>query len=111
LLSNIPQFMSRLVADELGNAQGRYFERSPVLHAARAKTPILNICGARDLCTPAEEALQFHTALRQYGAESALVTYPQEGHGIRRLPAMLDCATRVAAWFIDHIPEGSIHGD
>ena len=104
LLSNIPQFMSRLIGDELSNGRGRYFERSPVLHASRARTPMLNICGVLDRCTPAEEAIQFHNALLQHGAESVLVTYPHEGHGIRRLPAMLDCVTRTCAWCIEHIP-------
>ena len=104
LLSNIPQFMSRLVGDELSNGRGRYFERSPVFHASAAKTPMLSICGELDRCTPAEEAVQFHNALLQHGAESVLVTYAQEGHGIRRLPAMLDCVTRTCAWCIEHIP-------
>jgi dipeptidyl aminopeptidase/acylaminoacyl peptidase len=103
-LSNIPEFMSRLIADEFDNAQGRYFARSPVFHASSARTPILNICGLLDRCTPAEEAIQFHNALLKYGAESVLVTYPQEGHGIRRLPAVLDCAARVAGWLISRIP-------
>jgi dipeptidyl aminopeptidase/acylaminoacyl peptidase len=103
LLSNIPQFMSRLLGDDLSNPNGRYFERSPVLHVKRALAPTLNICGALDRCTPPEEAIQFHHALLETGTESVLVTYPQEGHGIRRLPAALDCAARVAGWFIEHI--------
>jgi dipeptidyl aminopeptidase/acylaminoacyl peptidase len=94
----------------MSNGRGRYFERSPVLHAGRATTPTLNICGALDRCTPAEEAVQFHNALLQNGTQSVLVTYPQEGHGIRRLPAMLDCATRVTAWFLEHIPAASNPG-
>ena len=110
LLSNIPQFMARLIADDLSNPRGRYFERSPVFHAGRATTPTLNICGALDRCTPAEEAVQFHNALLQNGTRSVLVTYPQEGHGIRKLPAMLDCATRVTEWFLDHIPAASPQG-
>ena len=107
LLSNIPQFMARLVADDLSNARGRYFERSPVIHAGRAKTPTLNICGMLDRCTPAEEAVQFHKALLENGTRSVLVTYPEEGHGIRRLPAMLDCAVRITGWFLEHIPAAS----
>ncbi len=107
LLSNIPQFMARLLSDDLSNPNGRYFERSPVLHVKKARTPTLNICGALDRCTPPEEAIQFHNALLETGTESVLVTYPQEGHGIRRLPAALDCAARVAAWFTEHVQEGS----
>jgi dipeptidyl aminopeptidase/acylaminoacyl peptidase len=103
LLSNIPQFMARLVADDLSNPNGRYFERSPVLHVRKALTPTLNICGALDRCTPPEEAVQFHNALLEKGTQSVLITYPREGHGIRKLPAALDCAARVAGWFMEHI--------
>jgi dipeptidyl aminopeptidase/acylaminoacyl peptidase len=107
LLSNIPQFMARLVADESSQARGKYFDRSPVFHTRGVTTPTLNICGALDRCTPAEEAVQFHRALRESGARSVLVTYPQEGHGIRRLPAMLDCATLTVGWFLEHMPASS----
>jgi dipeptidyl aminopeptidase/acylaminoacyl peptidase len=103
LLSNIPQFMARLLGDDFSNPNGRYFERSPVLHVGKALTPTLNICGALDRCTPPEEAVQFHNALLESGTQSVLVTYPREGHGIRRLPAALDCAARLAAWFMEHI--------
>lgn len=103
LLSNIPQFMARLVADDLSNPNGRYFGRSPVLQVRKALAPTLNICGALDRCTPPEEAVQFHHALLEMGTRSVLVTYPREGHGVRRLPAALDCAARVAGWFMEHI--------
>ena len=45
------------------NPNGKYFKRSPIMHAHKAKTPTLNICSALDRCTPAEEASQFHNAL------------------------------------------------
>ena len=104
LLSNVPQFMSRLVADTMNNPHGRYFERSPVFRIDGTLAPTLNICGLLDRATPAEEAVQFHHALLASGTKSILVTYPHEGHGIRKLPAMLDCAARSVAWFLSHMP-------
>jgi dipeptidyl aminopeptidase/acylaminoacyl peptidase len=82
----------------------QYFRRSPVMHAQKVKTPTLNICGALDRCTPPEEAAQFHNALLQNGVKSVLVTYPEEGHGIRNLPAALDCTARLVAWFETYMP-------
>jgi dipeptidyl aminopeptidase/acylaminoacyl peptidase len=99
LVSNIPDFVRLFLEDSYTNPGGKYFERSPVMHAARARTPTLNICGALDRCTPPVEAVQFHNALRQHGVESVLVTYPEEGHGIRKLPAAIDYAARVVRWF------------
>jgi dipeptidyl aminopeptidase/acylaminoacyl peptidase len=103
LISNIPDFVRLFLADEYINAGGKYFQRSPVMHAHKVKTPTLNICGALDRCTPPEEAVQFHNALLENGAKSVLVTYPEEGHGVRSYPAVIDYATRVTDWFCEHV--------
>jgi len=104
LLGNIPQFVSMFLADRYDNPSGKYFERSPIMHAHKTKTPTLNICGALDRCTPPEEAAQFHSVLRLNGVKSALLTYPEEGHGVRKFPAAIDYAARVAGWFHEHMP-------
>jgi dipeptidyl aminopeptidase/acylaminoacyl peptidase len=48
--------------------------------------------------------MQFHNALRENGVESALVTYPEEGHGIRQWPTIIGYSARVVAWFEQHTP-------
>jgi dipeptidyl aminopeptidase/acylaminoacyl peptidase len=103
LISNIPHFVALFLADSYRNAGGKYFQRSPIMHAHRVKTPTLNICGTLDRCTPPEEAVQFHNALLENGVKSILVTYPEEGHGIRGLPAAVDYAARVVGWFEEHM--------
>jgi dipeptidyl aminopeptidase/acylaminoacyl peptidase len=104
LISNIPHYVRLSLADNYNNPGGKYFERSPIMHAHKVKTPTLNICGALDRCTPPEEAVQFHNALLENGVESALITYPEEGHGVRKLPAAIDYAARVVTWFAEHMP-------
>jgi dipeptidyl aminopeptidase/acylaminoacyl peptidase len=106
-LSNIPHFVDLFLADVHTNFGGRYFQRSPVMYAHKVKTPTLSICGALDRCTPPEEAAQFHSALSENGTPSLLVTYPEEGHGIRAFPALLDCTARIVAWFEAHMSAGS----
>jgi len=103
LTSNIPEFCALALRDTYTNPTGQYSARSPILHARKVKTPCLNICGARDRCTPPTEAMQFHNALLESGVESVLVTYSEEGHGVRSFPAMLDYAARVVAWFTEHL--------
>jgi dipeptidyl aminopeptidase/acylaminoacyl peptidase len=103
LISNIPHFVKLFLADDYTNPGGKYFQRSPVMHAHKVKTPTLNICGALDRCTPPEEAVQFHNALLENGVKSVLVTYPEEGHGVRKPPALFDYAARVVAWFEEHL--------
>jgi dipeptidyl aminopeptidase/acylaminoacyl peptidase len=103
LVSNIPEFVSLFLEDAYDSPGGKYFTRSPVMYASRVRTPTLNVCGALDRCTPAVEAVQFHNALLQNGVKSVLLTYPEEGHGIRKLPAAIDYTARVLAWFEAHM--------
>lgn len=107
LISNIPHFVSMITKDKWNNPNGMYFDRSPIMHAHKAKTPTLNIAGALDRCTPPEEAVQFHNALRENGVQSVLVIYPEEGHGVRKLPAAIDYTTRVVSWFERFMPSGN----
>lgn len=104
LISNIPHFCEISLGDRFTNPGGKYFERSPIMHARKVKTPTLNICGALDRCTPPSEAVQFHNALLENGVKSVLVTYPEEGHGVRNFPAAIDYAARVADWFTSQMP-------
>jgi dipeptidyl aminopeptidase/acylaminoacyl peptidase len=99
LTSNSSHVVALFLADEYTNPDGKYFQRSPIMHAHKARTPMLNICGALDRCTPPEEALQFHHALVENGVKSVLVTYPEEGHGIRKWPAAIDFTARLVGWF------------
>ena len=73
------------------------------MHAHKVRTPTMHVCGAMDRCTPPEEAVQLHNALLENEVESVLVTYPEEGHGVRRFPAVIDYAARVVAWFEAHL--------
>ena len=107
LVSNIPDFCPTALGDRYTNVGGKYFDRSPIMHAHKVKTPTLNICGGLDRCTPPEEAMQFHNALLENGVQSVLVTYPEEGHGVRKFPAMFDYAARVVGWFEAHMGSAS----
>ncbi len=103
LISNIGHFVALFLKDTYVNPAGKYFERSPINYAHKAKTPTLSTCGVLDRCTPPEEAVQFHNALLENGVKSVLVTYPQEGHGVRKWPAIVDYAARMVGWFEEHM--------
>lgn len=103
LTSNIPYFDTFCLGSRYTDLRGNHYSRSPVQFAHRVRTPTLNICGALDRCTPPGQAQEFHAALKESGVESVLVTYPQEGHGVRSFPAMIDYAARVVDWFETHL--------
>lgn len=104
LTSNIPHFVKLFLGESYHEAIETYLRHSPVMFAHKARTPTLNICGALDRCTPPSEARQFHNALLENGVISALLTYPEEGHGIRKFPAAIDFVARVVGWFETHMP-------
>jgi dipeptidyl aminopeptidase/acylaminoacyl peptidase len=103
--SNIPRwglwFLDNADPEETGN---QAHTRSPVMHASKAKTPTLLTAGAKDRCTPAGQAREFHQALIGHGVDSELVIYPEEGHGVGRFPAVTDYLTRLVTWFEKYMP-------
>jgi len=103
LTSNIPYFLSLVLDGNYNSPDSKYLKRSPIMHASAADTPTLLICGAQDRCTPPAEALQFHRALLDCGTPSTLITYPEEGHGIRSFPALIDYSVRVVLWFEEYL--------
>ncbi|HEX2038687.1 MAG TPA: S9 family peptidase [Acidimicrobiales bacterium] len=105
--SNIGTFDRLFLDADPFVTSGRHFDRSPAMHAAGVTTPVLNIAGALDRCTPPGQAVEFHNVLREHGAETALVLYPEEGHGVRSMPAQLDFCVRVVSWFEAYMPPGN----
>jgi len=102
--SNIPDFDHIFLRDDPADPRGRYITHSPIMHVGRVRTPALHITGALDRCTPPTQAIEFHRALLGQGVASELVIYPQEGHGVRQFPAVIDQCTRIVAWFERFMP-------
>ena len=75
-----------------------------MLAAGDDRTPTLLTSGALDRATPPGQAVEFHNALVEHGVASDVVIYPGEGHGVGSFPALIDCTTRVVAWFQRHMP-------
>jgi dipeptidyl aminopeptidase/acylaminoacyl peptidase len=80
-------------------------DRSPLLHAAAIRTPVLLIHGELDQRCPVEQSEQLFVALRRLGREVVFLRFPGESHGlptagrpdrrVARLTAILD-------WLAEH---------
>jgi dipeptidyl aminopeptidase/acylaminoacyl peptidase len=103
--ANIPEFNRRFLKDDPYRTNGMYQARSPVFFADRAKTPTLSMAGARDRCTPAGQAMEFHRALAENGVPCELVIYPEEGHHVDRLEAQADQMARMLDWLNRFMPK------
>ena len=77
----------------------RHDQLSPVSYASRVRTPVLIVHGREDTNVPVGQAIYFHRALSQYGAEHELVIYPREGHPILERDHQADLLRRTRDWF------------
>jgi dipeptidyl aminopeptidase/acylaminoacyl peptidase len=102
--SNLGTWVGDFLDGEPVPAGGQYYDRSPVLAAHRNRTPTLLTAGMNDRATPPGQAIEYHNALVEQDVPSDVVVYPQEGHSVHELPALIDCTTRVVAWFQRHMP-------
>jgi dipeptidyl aminopeptidase/acylaminoacyl peptidase len=79
------------------------WERSPLRYVARVKTPVLLLHGENDNDVPIAEAEQLYIALKDAGAETTMVRYPREGHGLRETGHVIDAIERSLAWYRKHL--------
>ena len=99
LTSNLPGFDELCLAGDLFDTDSDYWRRSPLRLAEQIRIPLLLMAGAHDLATPASQASMLHRALVERGRPSTLVVYPEEGHGVRARPAVIDQCVRLLDFF------------
>jgi dipeptidyl aminopeptidase/acylaminoacyl peptidase len=107
-LSNLISFYSTSLYQDLIHAEFNGYpwdnfdilwDRSPLKHIKRAKTPLLLIHGEQDNDVHITQAEEMFTALRMRGIDSVFVRYPREGHGFRELRHREDSLARTLQWF------------
>jgi dipeptidyl aminopeptidase/acylaminoacyl peptidase len=102
--SSLGAWVGSFLGGEPHEVPEAYTGRSPVLATEGVTTPVLLTAGRHDRATPAGQAVEFYRALRERGVPTEVAVYPQEGHGVRDLPAIVDLATRAVAWFERFVP-------
>ena len=111
-LSNLISFYSTSLYQDLIHAEfggmpwdnfDLLWERSPLKHIKKAKTPLLLLHGEQDNDVHITQAEEMYTALRMRGVDSVLVRYPREGHGFREPRHREDSLARTIQWFDRHL--------
>ncbi|MFD2415810.1 S9 family peptidase [Amycolatopsis pigmentata] len=85
-------FESRYIEGLVGplpETTSRYYERSPLTHAARLAGPVLFLQGLDDEICPPEQAGRFVDAVRGKGIPHAYLTFEGEQHGFRKAETMI----------------------
>jgi dipeptidyl aminopeptidase/acylaminoacyl peptidase len=76
-----------------------FFEEiSPINQVSRVKAPLMVMHGANDPRDPVTESDAFVEGIRQHGGTVEYVRFPDEGHGIRKVPNRVAAYRRVAAF-------------
>ncbi len=76
-----------------------HWQRSPLAHINKARTPTLIVTGAEDERVHPEQAMELHTALRIKDVPTQMVFYPREPHGLDERAHRLDFIGRTLDWF------------
>ena len=88
-----------------GRLMDEAWERSALKHVSSVHTPTMLVHGENDPDVPIAEAEQFFVALKDVGAETIMVRYPREGHGIRETKHSVDLMNRSIRWYEAHFPK------
>ena len=82
-----------------------YREQSPITHVQDMNTPLLYLHGKLDGSVEYLQGMELYNALRFLGKPIIFLSYPDEGHNLRRYENQLDFTTR--KWeFLNHHLKG-----
>lgn len=70
--------------------EAEYIARSPLNCPENIQCPVIFFQGLKDKVVPPEQAYAMHDALRRQGISTALITFPDEGHGFRQAQSIID---------------------
>jgi dipeptidyl aminopeptidase/acylaminoacyl peptidase len=81
----------------------RYWEQSPISGVENMNTPVLYLHGEEDPTVNWEQGLEWYNALRFLEKPIIWLSYPDEGHGLRKLQNRVDFQFRLEDFFNHHL--------
>ncbi len=80
-----------------------YWEQSPISGVETMDTPVLYLHGESDPTVNWEQGLEWYNALRFLNKPVIWLSYPDEGHGLRKLENRIDFQYRLRQFFDHHL--------
>ncbi|MFQ5676084.1 MAG: prolyl oligopeptidase family serine peptidase, partial [bacterium] len=103
--TDIPEFYQTYLGPRPWENFELYEQRSAYRFVTKVSTPLLIQVGEKDERVPAEQSIQFYEAIHAIGnAETKLIVYPGQPHGIREPRLRRDLMIRNLEWFNRFIP-------
>ncbi|HQU71397.1 MAG TPA: S9 family peptidase [Calditrichia bacterium] len=84
-----------------------HWERSPLAHLDKAKTPTMLVHGLADDRVHPEQSLQLHQALKMKGIPTRMILYPRQPHGLRETSHQVHFIKAVLSWFDTNLGRSS----
>jgi len=82
-----------------------YRSQSPITYVATMDTPLLYLHGGKDGSVEYNQGMEFYNALRFLGKPVIFLSYPDEGHNLKKLENQKDFTVRLRQFF-DHYLKG-----
>ncbi|MDH3424689.1 MAG: prolyl oligopeptidase family serine peptidase, partial [Gemmatimonadota bacterium] len=80
-----------------------YWDQSPISGVENMNTPVLYLHGEEDPTVNWEQGLEWYNALRFLNKPIIWLSYPDEGHGLRKLQNRIDFQYRLQDFFDHHL--------
>jgi len=80
-----------------------YWDQSPISGVETMNTPVLYLHGEEDPTVNWEQGLEWYNALRFLEKPVIWLSYPDEGHGLRKLENRIDFQYRLSQFFGHHL--------
>ncbi|XP_077437684.1 acylamino-acid-releasing enzyme isoform X2 [Vanacampus margaritifer] len=78
-------------------------EKSPIVHAAQIKAPVLLMLGGRDRRVSPYQGLELYKVLKSRASPVRLLWFAEDGHSLSRLDTQAQCFLNVALWLHQHL--------
>jgi acylaminoacyl-peptidase len=75
------------------------YEKSPIIHVDKVKTPTLLALGMVDLRVPPSQGKEWYYTLRSAGVDTELLVYPKDCHALDRVTTEADHWIHIKQWF------------
>ncbi|XP_042481001.1 acylamino-acid-releasing enzyme-like isoform X2 [Macadamia integrifolia] len=76
-----------------------FYNKSPISHISKVKTPTIFLLGAQDLRVPVSNGLQYARALKEKGVEVKVIVFPNDVHAIERPQSDFESLLNIGVWF------------
>ncbi|CAM0872107.1 unnamed protein product [Alopecurus aequalis] len=77
----------------------QFYQKSPISHISKVKTPTLFLLGAKDLRVPVSNGLQYSRALKERGVETKTIVFPEDIHGLDKPRSDFESFLNIGVWF------------